>query len=262
MHFSSVPTLIDAHIQSLLEGAPLKGASLFLFVASKSPLLLEDTSKVQLAASVDDQQAHFQSYDKIEEGSNISLDNVAINIDFGKGHAINRVELSSKRVLTEVGSGKEKELKNFELKVTLNKVNGEFPLAISTYNYLRRMERQELVKKHYKPSKVDLLAFTAPARRNKRPEPSGNPEVEALDSESIGLLRGMLAFVDKEELFRALLKKPLKDRQSKKAVRLCIIPTDVEEESEGFEIKKKTFNRNTILELLSEYEARDERTRS
>ena len=45
-------------------------------------------------------------------------------MDIGKRHSINRVELSSKRVLTEVGSGKEKELKNFELKVSLSKVNG------------------------------------------------------------------------------------------------------------------------------------------
>lgn len=177
MHFSSVSTLIDAHVQSLLEGTPLKGASLFLFVASKNPFVLEDTAKLQLTASEDDQQAFSSSFDKIEEGSNISLDNVVVSLDFGKGHSVNKVELSSKRVLTEVGSGKEKELKNFELKVALSKVNGEFPLAISTYNYLRRMERQDLLKKHYKPSKVDLLAFTAPARRNKRPEPSGNAEV-------------------------------------------------------------------------------------
>jgi len=43
-----------------------------------------------------------------------------------------------------------------------------------------------------------------------------------------------LKFTDKGELFRVLLKKSLKDRQSKKAVRLSIIPTDVEEEGEGF----------------------------
>jgi hypothetical protein len=48
-----------------------------------------------------------------------------------------------------------------------------------------------------------------------------------------------LQFTDKEELFRVLLKKPLKERHAKKAVRLAIVPTDVEEESEGFEIKKK-----------------------
>jgi hypothetical protein len=52
-----------------------------------------------------------------------------------------------------------------------------------------------------------------------------------LDSESIALLKGLVQYVDKEELFRVLVKKPLKDRQSKKAVRLSIIPTDVETES-------------------------------
>ena len=46
MQFSSVPTLIDAHILSLLEGTPLKGASLFLFVTSQSPLALQDSNKV------------------------------------------------------------------------------------------------------------------------------------------------------------------------------------------------------------------------
>jgi hypothetical protein len=40
MHFSSVPTLIDAHMQCLLEGTVLKNASLFLYVAKKNPLVL------------------------------------------------------------------------------------------------------------------------------------------------------------------------------------------------------------------------------
>ena len=261
MHFSSVPTLIDAHIQSLLDNSTLKAASLFLFVANKNPLLLEDTNKVQLTASEDDLQAFFQSYEKIEQGTNISLDNIAVHIDFGKGHTINSVELSSKKVFIEIGSNKEKELKNFEIRLSLSKVNGEFPLTINTYNYLRRMERQELVKKHYKPSKVDLLAFTTSSRRVKRSDPSENPEINALDSESIALLKGLVQYVDKEELFRVLLKKNLKDRQSKKTVRMAIVPTDIEEESEGFEIKKKSFNRNTIQELLAEYEAREERIR-
>ena len=55
------------------------------------------------------------------------------------------------------------------------------------------------------------------------------------------MLRKLIRFTDKEELFRVLLKKPLKDKQSKKAVRLSIIPTDVEDEGEGFEIKKKKY---------------------
>jgi hypothetical protein len=54
------------------------------------------------------------------------------------------------------------------------------------------------------------------------------------------LLRKLLKFTDKGELFKVLLKRPLRDRQSKKAVRLSIIPTDVEE-NEGFEIKKKQY---------------------
>ena len=253
MHFSSVPTLIDAHMQCLLEGTALKNASLFLFVANKNPLVLEDSNKVQLSASEDDLQAYFQSYDKIEQGSNISLDAVNVNVDFGKGHSVTRIELSSKKVLIDIGSNKEKELKNFEIKVTVASLNREFPLTLSTYNYLRRMERQELAKKHYKPSKIDVLPFIAVARKLKRMESTDNSEINNLDSESISLLRGLVNYVDKEELFRILVRKPLKERQSKKAVRLLTIPNDPEAESEGFEIKKKTFNRNTVLELLSEY---------
>lgn len=251
MHFSSVPTLIDAHMQCLLEGTTLKNASLFLFVANKNPLVLEDSNKVQLSASEDDLQAYFQSYDKIEHGSNISLDAVNVNVDFGKGHSVTRIELSSKKVLIDIGSNKEKELKNFEIKVTVAALNREFPLTLSTYNYLRRMEKQELAKKHYKPSKIDVLPFVA--RKLKRMESTDNSEINNLDSESISLLRGLVNYVDKEELFRILVRKPLKERQSKKAVRLLTIPNDPEAESEGFEIKKKTFTRNTVLELLSEY---------
>lgn len=64
-------------------------------------------------------------------------------------------------------------------------------------------------------------------------------DVTALDSESVALLHKLLQFTDKEELFRVLLKKPLREKHSKKMVRLSIIPTDVESESEGFDIKKK-----------------------
>ena len=105
------------------------------------------------------------------------------------------------------------------------------------------MERQELLKKNYKPSKVEILNFVKvdkKAQKNKEDENSYvSSEVNSLDSESIMLLRRLLKFTDKEELFRVLLKKPLKDKQAKKSVRLSIIPTDAESESEGFEIKKK-----------------------
>lgn len=76
-----------------------------------------------------------------------------MNIDYGKNYSIQNIELSSKSVITDIGA-KETKLKNFELKVTLEKREGQYPLAITTYRYIRRMERQELLKKNYKPSKI------------------------------------------------------------------------------------------------------------
>jgi len=95
------------------------------------------------------------------------------------------------------------------------------------------MERQELVKKNYKPSKVEVLAFIKNKKTVKENEDNGYActEGNSLDSESVSLVRKLLGFVDKEELFRVLLKKQLKDKHSKKVVRLSIIPTDVEDSS-------------------------------
>jgi hypothetical protein len=90
------------------------------------------------------------------------------------------------------------------------------------------MERQELAKKHYKPSKIDLLAFVPKNSRAKDEDDKVSSEVASLDSESIALLHRLLPFTDKEELFRVLIKKPLKEKSSKKSVRLSIIPTDVD----------------------------------
>jgi len=61
-----------------------------------------------------------------------------------------------------------------------------------------------------------------------------SPEVASLDSKSIAILHRLLQFTDKEELFRVLIKKPLKEKNSKKSVRLSIIPTDVDSWAEGF----------------------------
>lgn len=85
MQFSSVPTLIDAHVLGLLNGKPLKNVGLFLFVLSKKPLVLEDANKIQVTASEDDLQAFITSYDKIALGSNICLDNVEVNLELDKG---------------------------------------------------------------------------------------------------------------------------------------------------------------------------------
>lgn len=233
MEFSSIATLIDAHVLSVLESKPLKNIALYVYVASKNPLVLEDNAKIQLTASEDDLQAFIQSYDKITLGSNICLDNLEVNLELGKGHVPHHIEITSKQVITEIGSVKEIKLKNFELKVALQKKGGEFPLQLSTYNYLRRMEKQELVKKNYKPSKVDVLAFIKNKKTVKETESNGYASTEgnSLDSESVSLVRKLLGFVDKEELFRVCLKKPLKEKHSKKVVRLSIIPTDVEDSS-------------------------------
>jgi hypothetical protein len=118
MQFASIPTLIDAHVQSQLHNTSFKGASLFLYVAKKNPLVLEDNTKIQLTASEDDLQAYFQSYDKIAEGSNICLDNVEVHIEYGRNYRVQNIELSSESVIADVGS-KETKLKNFELKVAL-----------------------------------------------------------------------------------------------------------------------------------------------
>ena len=88
MQFSSVPTLIDAHVQGQLQNTPIKAASLFLYVAKKNPLLLEDATKIQVSASEDDLRPYFQSYEKISEGSNICLENVDVHLEYGKGFTI------------------------------------------------------------------------------------------------------------------------------------------------------------------------------
>ena len=65
-------------------------------------------------------------------------------------------------------------------------------------------------------------------QRHREDEVSGiSQEVLSLDTESVFLLKKLLKFTDKTELFRLFLKKSLKDKQSKKSVRLSIIPTDV-----------------------------------
>lgn len=183
MQFSSIPTLIDAYVQAQLQNQPLKNASIYLYVAQKNPLVLEDATKIKVTASEDDLQAYFQSYDKIAEGSNICLEHVEVHLDYGKGFLIHNIEISSKNVVTDIGV-KESKLKNFELKVTLQKTDGQFPLALTTFNYLRRMERQELMKKNYKPSKVEILNFVKVDRKAQKDKEDNavNAEINSLDS--------------------------------------------------------------------------------
>ena len=176
MQFSSILNLIDASFHHQVNNTPFKGAALFLFVASKEPLQLHDTNRVTLSAPVEDLQAFLQSYDKIAENSNICMDSVEVHPVYGKGYDIKEIVFISKKVITDIGSAKEKELKNFEMKVRLS---GDFTLAMSTYGYIRRLEKQELVKKHYKASKADPLNFIPKKRGSQIPADS---ELSGLDS--------------------------------------------------------------------------------
>lgn len=104
------------------------------------------------------------------------MDSVEVHPVYGKGYDIKEIVFISKKVITDIGSAKEKELKNFEMKVRLS---GDFTLAMSTYGYIRRLEKQELVKKHYKASKADPLNFIPKKRGSQIPADS---ELSGLDS--------------------------------------------------------------------------------
>jgi hypothetical protein len=118
MQFSSIPTLIDAHLQLQLHNTSLKGASLFLYVAKKNPFILEDNTKIQLTATEDDLQVDHLNFNKIVEGSNICLENINVDIEYGEDYKIQNIQLSTKSVTIDVGD-KETKLKNFELKTNL-----------------------------------------------------------------------------------------------------------------------------------------------
>ena len=64
-------------------------------------------------------------------------------------------------------------------------------------------------------------------------------EIGSIDSESIKILEKLVNFVDKDELFNLLASKPLKNKTSKKAVRLMVIPNDKEAKGEPLAFKKK-----------------------
>ena len=62
--------------------------------------------------------------------------------------------------------------------------------------------------------------------------------MEPLDTNSTSILRTLVPFVKKEELLKILIKKPLKDKSNKKAVRMMVVPTD-NYDNETMEVRKK-----------------------
>lgn len=99
------------------------------------------------------------------------------------------------------------------------------------------MEKTEFFKKNSgKKATSDILSFIHVAKVDKKTQvkkvenysvlPSS---IDPLDTNSTQILKDLLSFVDKEELLRLLIKKPLKDKANKKAVRMMVVPTDAED---------------------------------
>ncbi len=64
--------------------------------------------------------------------------------------------------------------------------------------------------------------------------------MEDLDFESKQLLDVLLGQVNKDDLFKVLVKKPLREKNMKKLVRMMVVPTDSEDDGEIPLIHKKT----------------------
>lgn len=66
------------------------------------------------------------------------------------------------------------------------------------------MEKQELIKKNNKPSKIDPLSFIPDKNDKKKNEKRKDnvstieQEIDPLDTESVSLLKKLVGFVDKE----------------------------------------------------------------
>lgn len=108
------------------------------------------------------------------------------------------------------------------------------------------MEKADYYKKNSgKKAASDILSFIHVAKGDKKGQAKKvddfsilSSSIEPLDTNSTQILKDLLGFVDKEELLRLLIKKPLKDKASKKAVRIMVVPTDAED-NETLEVRKK-----------------------
>lgn len=164
------------------------------------------------------------------------LENCDVILNYGKNKEITGCDVHSKEVTLDLNTDKATKPKKMEIRLSLAPVDGLIPVLPSTRRYLRRMEKQEYFKKNGgKKATSDILSFisgpkTTKAQSKKVENYSVLPSnIEPLDTNSVQILHDLLAFVDKEELLRLLIKKPLKDKGSKKAVRMMVVPTDAED---------------------------------
>ncbi len=209
-------------------------------------MVFEDSAKNQLTVNKTNLESFLTSYNKIAAESSVLLENCDVILNYGKNKEITGCDIHSKVVTVDVNTDKANKVKNFEIRLSLSPVDGLIPVLPSTRRYLRRMEKADYFKKNSgKKATQDILSFIHVAKAEKKSQAKKVENysilpstIEPLDTNSTQILNGLLGFVDKEELLRLLIKKPLKDKGSKKAVRMMVVPTD-SEDNETLEVRKK-----------------------
>ena len=155
------------------------------------PIHFYDISKVRLNFSQDDLETYLHSNPQIAFGSTVCLENCEVNLEYGKDNDVLACEIESKKVIIEVGTEKEKKLKDCKVRLQVESESDEIPLLPSTRRYIRRMKKQETVRKE-KPSKVDILSFISnkSTKGNKFLSASDemSAEVGPLDTDSLRIL--------------------------------------------------------------------------
>ncbi len=224
MNFSNVSNLIDKVVETQARGTSLGSPTLYLHVSSTDPIEFNDASKVCLVVDKDDFVAYFKDYDKINNGTTVCLENCEVSLDYGTNNEVTACEIESKSVIIDFGNEKQKKVKNFTIKMHVN-TDHEVPILPSTRRYLRRIQKQELAKKHWsKSQKVDIVGFFRAEKKGKKDDVVQNSQFGDLDTESFNILKKLKHFVEKEDLLRVAIKHPLRNKESKKIVRLMAVP--------------------------------------
>ena len=128
MQFPSVSTLIDKVVESQARGFTLKAPTLYLHVAGTDPLNFQDAAKVPMVVHQDDLETYLTSYDKIGAGTTVCLESCEISLDYGANNDVTSCEIESKNVLIDVGTEKQKKVKNMTMKVHVETKDADLSL--------------------------------------------------------------------------------------------------------------------------------------
>jgi hypothetical protein len=202
---SSVPSIIDYIIEAEAHGKTIQNKpSVILYVSSDKPLEFEDSAKNKLTVNKTNLETYVNNYKQIKAESSIRLEDCEVLLNYGKNKEITGCDIHSKSVTLDVETEKTTKVKNFEIRLTLNAVNGLIPVLPSTRRYLRRMEKAEFFKKNAsKKATTDIVSFIQPAKADKKQTKKIENftvlpvNVETLDSNSVQILKDLLPFVNK-----------------------------------------------------------------